>query len=65
MAWIAPNPTVMVNATLYQQYIGVVRAIVDDLADVHTEDDLVVAWRERATIGAEAIQRTAPTFIGS
>ena len=55
-------PSVMVNATLYQQYIGIVRAIVDDLADVHTEDDLVTAWRERATIGREAIQRAAPTF---
>jgi hypothetical protein len=52
----------MLNATLYQQYIGVVRAIVDDLADVRTERDLVTAWRERATIGADAIRRTAPTF---
>jgi hypothetical protein len=55
-------PSVMVNATLYQQYIGVVRSIVDDLADVHTEDDLVAAWRERAMLGREAIQRAAPTF---
>jgi hypothetical protein len=55
-------PSVMVNATLYQQYIGVVRAIVDDLSDVQTEDDLVIAWRERATIGSEAIRRAAPTF---
>ena len=55
-------PSVMVNATLYQQYIGVVRAIVDDLADVRTEDDLVVAWRERAAIGREEIQRLAPPF---
>jgi hypothetical protein len=55
-------PSVMINATLYEQYIGVVRAIMDDLADVHTEDDLMTAWRERATIGADAIRRTGPTF---
>ena len=41
-------PSVMVNAELYQQYIGVVRAIADELRDVHTEDELVAAWHERA-----------------
>jgi hypothetical protein len=55
-------PSVMINAGLYQQYLGIVRAIVDDLADVHTEDDLVTAWTERVQIGREAISRAAPTF---
>ena len=55
-------PSVMVNATLYQQYIGIVRSIVDDLGDVHTEEDLVHTWREQQPLGREAIQRAAPTF---
>ena len=33
-------PSVMVNATLYQQYIGMVRAVADDLGEVRSEDDL-------------------------
>ena len=40
-------PSVMLNADLYQQYIGVVRAIAELLEDVRTEDDLVAAWNER------------------
>jgi hypothetical protein len=55
-------PSVMVNATLYQQYIGVVRALADELGDVRTEDDLVHAWHERSEIGAEMIRRSAPSM---
>lgn len=55
-------PSVMVNATLYEQYIGVVRAIVDELRDVGTEDDLVRAWHERRGLGAETIQRRSPSM---
>ena len=55
-------PSVMVNATLYQQYIGVVRAVIDELGDVRSEDDLVVAWRERGEIGAEVVRRLAPSM---
>lgn len=58
----AVYPSVMVNATLYQQYIQVVRAIVDELGDVHTEDDLVKAWDERRAIGAEMVQRLSPSM---
>jgi hypothetical protein len=55
-------PSVMVNATLYQQYIGVVRAIADELADVHSEDDLVRAWRDQPQLGAEVIRRRSPSM---
>jgi hypothetical protein len=55
-------PSVMLNATLYQQYIGVVRAVVDELGDVQTEDDLVDAWAERREIGAETIRRLGPSM---
>jgi hypothetical protein len=55
-------PSVMVNATLYQQYIGVVRALADELADMATEDDLVRAWHERPGIGAEMIRRRSPSM---
>lgn len=55
-------PSVMVNATLYQQYIGVVRAIADELADVRTEDDLVHAWCERPGVGADMIRRQSPSM---
>jgi hypothetical protein len=55
-------PSVMVNATLYQQYIGVVRAVADELGEVRTEDDLVRAWREQPRIGAEMIGRMSPSM---
>jgi hypothetical protein len=55
-------PSVMVNATLYQQYIGVVRVIVDELAHVQSEEDLVEAWVTEREIGAEAIRRQAPSM---
>jgi hypothetical protein len=53
---------VMVNATLYQQYIGVVRAVVDELGHVQTEEDLVDAWVEQGGLGADAIRRQAPSM---
>jgi hypothetical protein len=55
-------PSVMVNATLYQQYIGMVRAVADDLGEVHTEDDLVRVWREQPQLGAEVIRRLSPSM---
>jgi hypothetical protein len=58
----AVYPSVMVNATLYQQYIEVVRAIADDLSDVSTEDGLVQAWHERRAIGGEVLQRMSPSM---
>jgi hypothetical protein len=57
-------PSVMLNADLYQQYIGMVRAIAELLEDVRTEDDLVVAWSERRELVREAISRQQPSMIG-
>src|SRR3954470_17826477 len=54
-------PSVMVNAELYQQYIGVVRAVAEELRDVRTEDDLVVAWHERRDLVRAVGSRSAPT----
>ena len=53
-------PSVMVNADLYQQYIGVVRAIAELLGDVRTEDDLVAAWHERRELVGEVVARPPP-----
>jgi hypothetical protein len=55
-------PSVMVNALLYQQYIRVVRAIVDDLRDVHGEADLVRTWQEQRGLGAETVRRLSPSM---
>jgi hypothetical protein len=55
-------PAVMVNATLYQQYIGVVRAIAEELGDVHSEDDLVLAYEQRREIANEVIRRLTPSM---
>ena len=55
-------PAVMVNAALYEQYLVMVRAVVDELDDVRTEDDLVVAWNERRGIAAEVITRDRPSM---
>jgi hypothetical protein len=55
-------PSVMVNADLYQQYIQVVRAIVEELSDVQTEDDLVRVWHERLGLGAQAVRRLSPSM---
>ena len=57
-------PSVMVNAGLYQEYIGVVRSVAELLQDVRTEDDLVAAWGERREIVREAISRSAPPMLG-
>jgi hypothetical protein len=56
-------PTVMVNADLYQQYIGVVRAVADSLASVRTEDDLVAAWYEQREIVREVVSSNAPPML--
>jgi hypothetical protein len=56
-------PTVMVNADLYQQYIGVVRAVADALASVRTEDELVAAWYEQREIVREVVSRNAPPML--
>jgi hypothetical protein len=56
-------PSVMINATLYQEYIGVVRAVAEELRDVHTEDDLVAAWHERRSVVREVVSRSAPPTL--
>jgi len=56
-------PSVMVNAELYQQYIGVVRAVAEELNDVHTEDDLVAAWHERRDLVRAVVSRSAPPML--
>ena len=55
-------PSVMLNASLYQEYVAVVRGIAEELGDVHSEDDLVLAWHERRDLADEVIARTAPTM---
>ena len=55
-------PSVMVNAELYQQYIQVVRAISDELRDVHSEDDLVRTWHEQRGLGAEIVGKLSPSM---
>jgi hypothetical protein len=55
-------PSVMVNAILYEQYIQVVRAIVDELRDVHGEEDLVRTWHEQRGLGADAVRRLSPSM---
>jgi hypothetical protein len=55
-------PSVMNNATLYEQYVLAVRAIADELGDVRTDEDLFVAWRERPDIALEVLARTAPSM---
>ena len=56
-------PSVMVNAELYQQYIGVVRAVAEELRDVRTEDDLVAAWHERRDVVREVVSRSTPPML--
>ena len=56
-------PSVMVNAELYQQYIGVVRGVAEELRDVHTEDDLVLAWHERRDLVRAVVSRSAPPML--
>src|SRR6185436_14573270 len=55
--------SVMVNATLYEEYIGVVRAVAAELADIGSEDDLVTAWHERRDVVREVVSRTAPPML--
>jgi hypothetical protein len=55
-------PAVMVNEALYRQYVSLVRAVADELADVDDEDDLVTAWSERHEVAIEAVRRLAPTM---
>ena len=56
-------PSVMVNAALYEQYIGVVRAVAEELRDVRTEDALVEAWRERRDVVQTVVARSAPPML--
>jgi hypothetical protein len=55
-------PSVMVDATLYQQYVQVVREIVETLRDVHTEDELVRTWHEQRDLGREVLTRLSPSM---
>ena len=55
-------PSVMHNATLYEQYVLAVRAIADELGDVRTAEELYAAWRERPDIALEVLARTAPSM---
>jgi hypothetical protein len=55
-------PSVMHNPTIYEQYIAVVRAIAEELSDVHGEDELVTAWHERRDIATAVIERSPPTM---
>jgi len=56
-------PSVMVNATLYEEYIRVVRAVAAELADIGSEDDLVTAWHERRDVVREVVSRSAPPML--
>ena len=56
-------PSVMLNADLYQQYIGLVRSIAELLEDVRTEDELVAAWNERRELVQEAVSRSTPSML--
>jgi hypothetical protein len=53
-------PTVMVDAAMYEQYLVMVRAVAEELADVRTEDELVTAWEERGELAEAVIARHAP-----
>ncbi|MEA2285772.1 MAG: hypothetical protein QOJ21_1815 [Solirubrobacteraceae bacterium] len=55
-------PSVMHNATIYEQYIAVVRAIAGELGDVRTVDDLVTAWHERQDIATAVVERSPPSM---
>jgi hypothetical protein len=55
-------PSVMMNAALYQEYVAVVQGIAEELGDVASEDDLVVAWHERRDLARLVIDRTAPSM---
>jgi hypothetical protein len=55
-------PSVMHSATMYEQYIAVVRAIAEELSDVRTDDELVAAWHERRDIATAVIERSPPSM---
>ena len=55
-------PTVMVDAAMYEQYLTLVRAVADELADVRTEDELVTAWEERREVANAVVARQAPSM---
>jgi hypothetical protein len=55
-------PSVMLNASLYQEYVAVIKGIAEELADVHNEEDLVLAWHERRDLADMVISRTAPSM---
>ncbi len=55
-------PSVMMNATLYQEYVAVVQGIAEELGDVRSEDDLVLAWHERRELVRMVIDRIAPSM---
>jgi hypothetical protein len=52
----------MVDATMYEQYLTMVRAVADELADVRTEDELVTAWEERRELASAIVSRHAPSM---
>jgi hypothetical protein len=52
----------MVDAAIYEQYLTMVRAVADELADVRTEDDLVTAWEERRELAGAVVARHAPSL---
>ncbi len=55
-------PSAMINAVLYEQYLGVVRAIVEQLRDVHTERELVQTWHEQRGLGTDTVRRLSPSM---
>ena len=55
-------PSVMVDAAIYEQYLTMVRAVADELADVRTEDELVTAWEERRELASAVVARHAPSL---
>ena len=55
-------PSVMLNASLYQEYVAVIKGIAEELGDVRSEEDLVLAWHERRDLADEVISRTAPSM---
>ena len=55
-------PSVMMNAALYQEYVAVVQGIAEELGDVRSEDELVVAWHERRDLARMVIDRLAPSM---
>ena len=55
-------PSVMMNASLYQEYVAVVQGIAEELGDVRSEDELVLAWHERRDLARMVIDRLGPSM---